>query len=314
MNYKKGIPIARIITNGLDKVLKFDTREPEVDVNSSDSIERFGHKKPMLSLFERILNLNEEELAAVLNTDPTLKKRIKNEIKNEKVPPHFIPVRSKNPDREGWEQHVEIPGARFIPTVNPKDFRDIVYIYGSSGSGKSSVCRAYVDEYRKEFPNNKVYLFSLKPSDVTLEDKGLIRIPNTLSVLQGIDVDTLENSLTIFDDCDGFDTKATPETREIYRIQDNIAQIARDRRVSCIITTHLACKGDRTKIILTEATKFIVFPKFVPRRNFRYLMKEYANLDPVMINKALKLESRWVCVNKNYPSYMLYETGCYTTV
>jgi hypothetical protein len=43
-------------------------------------------------------------------------------------------------------------------------------------------------------------------------------------------------------------------------------------------------------------------------------MKEYANLDPVMINKALKLESRWVCVNKNYPSYMLYETGCYTTV
>lgn len=313
MNYKKGKPLARITYKGLDKVLKYDTKEPEIDVTSEESIERFGKKTPMLSLFERIMNLSDEDLSAVINADPTLKVRLKNEIKNGKVPDNFIPIKSKNPTVDGWDEMVDIPGARFTPTVDPKDFRDIIYIYGSSGSGKSVMCRSYIEEYRKEFPSNDVYLFSLKPTDVSLEDKHPIRIPNRLDILAALDVDTLKNSLVIFDDCDVVGPLSA-EMKEVYRIQENILTIARDRRISCIITTHLACKGERTKTILNETTKIIAFPGRAPYRTFSYLMDSYGNISPKMARKIwdMRYKTRWVCVDRTNPSYVIYEEGCFT--
>lgn len=69
-SYSEGKPIARIKYKDTSKILKYDTREPEIDVFSTESIERFGHKKPMLSFMERILNLNKEDLLAAINSDP----------------------------------------------------------------------------------------------------------------------------------------------------------------------------------------------------------------------------------------------------
>lgn len=311
-NYSKGKPIARINHKKLDKVLKYDGGEKEVDVNSKESIERFGHKKPMLSLIERIMKLSEEELKAAILADPSLKDRILNEIKNDDVPAFFTARKARDPENEGFVELIDIPGSRFIPTIDPKDFREIIYIYGASGCGKSALCRSYIDEYKKEFPSNKVYLFSLKDGDVTLEDKDVIKIPNQLDILANIDIETLRDSLVIFDDCEGYDKAITSEQKEIYRIQDNIAQIARDRRIFCIVTTHLACKGNKSKIILNECHKIISFPGRVPIRSFKYLMKEYGGMEPDEISKMWKLKSRWVCINKENPRYVLHEEGCYS--
>lgn len=312
MNYKHGKPLARINYKNLDKVLRYDNGDPEIDVESEESIKRFGLKKPMLSLLERISRLSEEEIAGAFRTDPDLKRRIKNELENDRVPPQFTPKISDNPEKDMYVEKVHIPGSRFIPTFDPKDFREIIYIYGASGSGKSALCRSYIDEYRKEFPSHKVYLFSLKESDATLEDKGLVRIPNRLEVLVGIDVETLRDSLVIFDDCEGYDKDVSNEQKEIYRIQDNIAQIARDRRIFCIVTTHLACKGARSRIILNECHKIISFPGRVPVRSFKYLMEEYGGLSKPEVNKMWRIGSRWVCLNKEGPRYILYEEGCFT--
>jgi len=119
-------------------------------------------------------------------------------------------------------------------------------------------------------------------------------------------------SLVIFDDCEGYDKAISNEQKEIYRIQDNIAQIARDRRIFCIVTTHLACKGNKTKVILNECHKIISFPDRVPSRSFSYLFKEYGGLDASEIKRMWKLPSRWVCLNKGNPRCVLYEEGAYT--
>jgi len=311
-SYSEGKPIARIKYRKLDKVLKYDNQEPKIDVMSAGSIERFGHKKPMLSFMERVMNLEKDDLIAAVKSDPSLKKRIKNELNNSDVPVNFEPIRSSDPERDGWKEMVNIPGSRFIPTFDSKDFREIVYIYGASGSGKSALCRSYIDEYKLEFPANKVYLFSLKDGDATLNDKDIVRIPNQLDVLVGIDIETLRDSLVIFDDCEGYDKAISNEQKEIYRIQDNIAQIARDRRIFCIVTTHLACKGNKTKVILNECHKIITFPGRVPQRSFKYLLNEYGGLDASEIKRMWKMPSRWVCVNKENPRCVLYEEGAYT--
>lgn len=311
-SYSAGKPIARIKYKDISKTLKYDTKEPVIDINSRESIERFGHKKPMLSFMERIMNLEKDDLLAAINTDPSIKERIKEELANKTVPHNFLPIKSSDPERDGYKEMVRIPGSRFIPTFDSRDFREIVYIYGASGSGKSVICRSYIDEYKREFPANKVYLFSLKDGDTTLNDKDIIRVPNQLDVLIGIDIETLRDSLVIFDDTEGYDKSISNEQKEIYRIQDNIAQIARDRRIYCIVTTHLACKGNKTKVILNECHKIISFPSRVPQRSFNYLMKEYGGLDPSEIKKMWKLPSRWVCVNKENPRCVIYEEGAYT--
>jgi chromosomal replication initiation ATPase DnaA len=47
---------------------------------------------------------------------------------------------------------------QYIP--NKKTERQILYITGASGSGKSYYTKQYCDQYRKLFPKNPIYLIS----------------------------------------------------------------------------------------------------------------------------------------------------------
>ena len=47
--------------------------------------------------------------------------------------------------------------------------RQILYISGQSGSGKSYYTKSYVEEYIKLYPNNLIFLFSVLEEDETLD-------------------------------------------------------------------------------------------------------------------------------------------------
>ena len=53
---------------------------------------------------------------------------------------------------------------------NPDTERQILYITGPSGSGKSTFARKYLEEFKKVFTDNPVYLFSSLPDDESLDD------------------------------------------------------------------------------------------------------------------------------------------------
>ena len=56
---------------------------------------------------------------------------------------------------------------QMIPNTNSE--RDVYYITGPSGSGKSYFVRLYCEQYRKKFNNNEIYLFSNLKQDESLD-------------------------------------------------------------------------------------------------------------------------------------------------
>ena len=88
-------------------------------------------------------------------------------------------------------------------TVNPNTERQILYITGCSGSGKSTYTRKYLEQYKKQYKNNPIYLFSSLTEDKSLDAIKPKRIIMDASLVEDpIDIEDLENSCAIFDDID----------------------------------------------------------------------------------------------------------------
>ena len=93
-------------------------------------------------------------------------------------------------------------------TANPNTERQILYITGCSGSGKSTYTRKYLEQYKKQYKNNPIYLFSSLTEDRNLDSIKPKRVIIDESLVEDpMDIEDLENSCTIFDDIDVISTK-----------------------------------------------------------------------------------------------------------
>ena len=59
----------------------------------------------------------------------------------------------------------------FSPMPNTSKERDVLYIFGQSGSGKSFYVYLYAQNYKKIYPKNSIYVFSTLDSDKEGLDK-----------------------------------------------------------------------------------------------------------------------------------------------
>ena len=90
-----------------------------------------------------------------------------------------------------------------IPNNNRE--RDILYISGQSGSGKSYYSKNYIKEYKKIHKNNDIYLFSNIMNDDSFDEiKGIKKIDIFDEDFIDIDLkaDEFGDSLILFDDVD----------------------------------------------------------------------------------------------------------------
>ena len=103
------------------------------------------------------------------------------------------------------------PDLIFQPIPNPDTERQILYITGSSGSGKSYFTRKYCNEFAKLFPRRNIYLFSSIADDDSIDAiKGLNRIKLTPAFLEeNWEIEDFRDSLVIFDDTDCITDKKT---------------------------------------------------------------------------------------------------------
>jgi hypothetical protein len=192
-----------------------------------------------------------------------------------------------------------------------KTFRQILYVTGQSGSGKSYYSLMYINEYQKLFPKNPVYLFSSLSSDDTIDKvKKLNRVKldekffNTPFTIQ-----SFKDCLVIFDDTE---TIKNPLLREkIKNIMDLILETGRHTNTFVIVTSHVATNRERTKLILTEAHSVTIFLKTIGERTLNYLLKDYFGLSKEQVQRIECLDSRWVTICKTYPMTVLYEKGFY---
>lgn len=188
--------------------------------------------------------------------------------------------------------------------------RQILYITGASGSGKSYYVNKYGNEYRKKFKNNPIYLFSSVQDDTSLKIPDLKRIRLDEAFLNtDLTASDFKDCLVIFDDTDVINNKLI--LKKVNLILDTILQTGRHHGTSVIYTSHTACNGSQTKVILNEAHSVTIYPSGLGGRSIKYLLDQYFGLDKEQIRKIKRLPSRWVSILKTYPMIVLYEKGAY---
>ena len=188
---------------------------------------------------------------------------------------------------------------------NPKTERQILYITGPSGSGKSTFARKYLEEYKKQFKDNPIYLFSSLPDDESLDDvePKRIRIDQSLYT-DPISIKDFENSVVIFDDIDVISDKKIREA--VYALLNQILEIGRHHSITCLVTNHLPSNRSDTRRILNECHSFTYFPRSSSAK-IKYVLTEYLGLDKHQIASFKRKNSRWVSVIKNYPGIYVSE-------
>ena len=195
--------------------------------------------------------------------------------------------------------------AKFQLVPNPKTERQILYITGPSGSGKSTFARKYLEEYKKQFKDNPIYLFSSLPDDESLDDvePKRIRIDQSLYT-DPISIKDFENSVVIFDDIDVISDKKIREA--VYALLNQILEIGRHHSITCLVTNHLPSNRSDTRRILNECHSFTYFPRSSSAK-IKYVLTEYLGLDKHQIASFKRKNSRWVSVIKNYPGIYVSE-------
>jgi hypothetical protein len=194
---------------------------------------------------------------------------------------------------------------------NKKTERQILYITGASGSGKSFYTKLYCDQYKKLFPKNDIYLVSSINEDSSIDKvKGLKRIKLSTELLTtDLQAADFKDSMVIFDDTDCITNKIM--RMKVNGILNMLLETGRHTNTSVIYTSHLATNGLDTKRILNEAHSVTIFPHSLGGRSLKYLLENYFGLDKHQIKKIKTLPSRWVTLIKSFPMVVLSEKEAY---
>ena len=232
--------------------------------------------------------------------DKTKTRKISVEPNRENVTEYSTEIKTRKP-----KEHLQ-----HIP--NKKTERQILYITGASGSGKSYYTRNYCNEYKKLFPKNDIYLFSSIQEDSSIDKvKDIMRIRLDTEFLQtDLNVNDFKDSLVVFDDTDCITNKMMK--MKVNNILNMLLETGRHTNTSVIYTSHLPTNGLDTRRILNECHSVTIFPTSLGGRALKYLLENYFGLDKDQIKKLKKLQSRWVTIIKGYPMTILSEKDVYT--
>ena len=194
---------------------------------------------------------------------------------------------------------------------NKQQERQILYITGASGSGKSYYTQAYCKEYKKLFPKNEIYLFSSINEDSSIDKiKGLNRfVLDDTFIKEEIMTEDFRNSIVIFDDTDCISNKILKN--KINSILNQLLETGRHFNTSVIYTSHLATAGLDTKRILNEAHSITIFPSSLGGRSLKNLLENHLGFDRHQIKKIKNINSRWATIVKTYPMVVLSEKEAY---
>lgn len=196
------------------------------------------------------------------------------------------------------------------------DEREVMYIAGPSGSGKSSHAAKILNLLQQIFPEKNIYGFSrtnLK-DDPAYKDIKISQISLDESLIENpIDInrEIKDSAIILFDDCNTIQSDSLKKT--IEKLIMDILEVGRKLNIWIILTNHLVIPNERklARTILNEIQSFTFFPKSGTSQQISYCLKNYFGLDAKKIREILSIDSRWVTIYKNYPMYVIYDSGVY---
>jgi len=303
--YNIGYKIATIIyDNGNSKNLFLDPENIKTEKNNnsdSDEYKPQSFKRPICKYCKKSYYSNWD---LKVHQNKSCKMKMMHEMYDD-----FIREKSK------FIKEIHFDNAILIPYPIDYKSREILYICGPQGSGKSYYAAQYIKQYLHKFPNRGAILFSRIQKDKAFKGiKKLYRID--LEKLLDTDIDIkndLKGSLCIFDDIEMMN-------KDIYKIleslKNDIIKNGRDQEekgndIHCIVTNHQCTDYRSTRDILNECTSITIFPRSSIPYNIKRLLNQYLGFDKKIIKKILSLNSRWVTIYIQYPQYVLYEHGAF---
>ena len=203
--------------------------------------------------------------------------------------------------------HINDEG-KFLQSPSKEREREVYYIVGASGSGKSTYATALIKEIKKIRKDYPLYVFSTLNDDFETLNPLRVKLTDDL-ISNPIEPEELKNSICVFDDLDIISNKKLRES--ILGTVGKCLEIGRHFNIYCIFTSHLATKGHETKRILNEAHSITIFPHSGSGRGMSYLLENYCGLSKQDIKKIKSLKSRWATVYKHYPQMILSEKDAY---
>jgi len=198
-----------------------------------------------------------------------------------------------------------------LPTNEPNQ-TNIVMVSAKQGAGKSYYLKQYIQNYKKIYKDNKVYLLSENNTDKLLDDL-VKRIPLDKFVESELEwSDIPDNSLLAFDDIDCLEN--TRENgflkKKLYHLMNSSIQNARKKHISIVQTVHCATDGQTTKVMLLSCSSFVFFLNSVSVQHKNALNK-YLGISKENIKKILSMKGRWVCIFNMSPMVVMGEREIY---
>lgn len=193
--------------------------------------------------------------------------------------------------------------------------RELIFITGSSGCGKTTCVKNYCELYHKIYPKAPIYLFSEKLEDVSIDCLKYINrvvINENISEIAEIPLENyLPNTLLLFDD---YDDLQKQYLMPIQQLISRVLKLGRQYKISCLIVSHLinpTKNREFNRNILLEVQKVIFFKNDNTYGN-KYYLKTYGGLDQKQINKVLSKDTRYIIFNNRYPNYFITKKEIFT--
>lgn len=207
------------------------------------------------------------------------------------------------------EKDFHVKDGKLQPLPNKKVVEKI-YITAPSGAGKSTFAGNWIKEAKKIYKDDEVFVFSSIKEDKELDKNNPIRITLDADLVrEPIEPEEIENSIVVFDDTDTIHNRFLRASLADFR--DFLLEQGRHYNIKMVMTSHQFCNYKATRVILNEATAVCFFPKSGTSYHIKRFLKEYGGVEKKEIKKIMKLDSRWICLYKTYPMYIIYEGGAF---
>jgi thiol-disulfide isomerase/thioredoxin len=192
----------------------------------------------------------------------------------------------------------------------PSSKREVIFISGIPGCGKSYWMNQYVDFYKKMYKNNPVILFTTHEHDESIDESKYVKVllSETLAD-EPFELKDLANSLVIFDDIDS--SKYPTVTKYLLSLMDDIARNGRHHNIYLIYINQSCRLGHQTKNILTMLTHLVVFPNSGESYQCEHLLKEYCGMSKQRIKKIMSMSTRTLLFSRAKPQYIQTDNAIY---
>lgn len=191
--------------------------------------------------------------------------------------------------------------------------RDVVFVSGRSGSGKSywaaEFCKKYNDLHGDERP---IALVSALAHDQQFDALGFVRRIKLDSLLERpLSLEEFpRGGLLVVDDVEAA-TKA--QEAAIEQMLTTVLTMGRHAQLSVLVLKHLTSDYRRTRLLLHESTLLVMFPAGCAASQMQHVLSYHAGMDKEQIKRVRRLPSRWVAIRTSYPGLVFYSGGCYLT-